>query len=74
MKEQDILVERINNLCREKQMTYRALACAAAVPLITLMNIVDKSTVNPGVLTIERLCEGFGITLREFFDSPEFSS
>lgn len=74
MKEQDMLAERINNLCREKKMSYFSLACASDVPIGTIMHIVDKSTVNPGMLTIERLCGGFGITLNEFFDSPEFIS
>ncbi|MBD5462805.1 MAG: helix-turn-helix transcriptional regulator [Lachnospiraceae bacterium] len=72
MKAQDMLVERINNLCKEKRMTYYALSYASAVPMTTLMHIVDKSTVNPGVLTIGKLCEGFGISLRDFFDAPEF--
>ena len=72
MKAQDILVERINNLCKEKRMTYYALSYASAVPMTTLMHIVDKSTVNPGVLTIGKLCEGLGVSLKEFFDSPEF--
>lgn len=72
MKAQDMLVERINNLCKEKRMTYYALSYASAVPMTTLMHIVDKSTVNPGVLTIGKLCEGFGITLKDFFDCAEF--
>lgn len=72
MKAQDMLVERINNLCKEKRMTYYALSYQSAVPMTTLMHIVDKSTVNPGVLTIGKLCDGFGISLKEFFDAPEF--
>ena len=44
----------------------------SAVPMTTLMHIIDKSTVNPGILTLGKLCEGFGITLKEFFDAPEF--
>ena len=72
MKAQDMLVERINNLCKEKRMTYYALSYASAVPMTTLMHIVDKSTVNPGVLTIGKLCDGFGISLRDFFNAPEF--
>ncbi|NBJ92719.1 XRE family transcriptional regulator [Parablautia muri] len=55
-------------------MTYYALSYKSAVPMTTLIHIVDKSTVNPGVLTIGKLCDGFGITLKEFFDSPEFES
>ena len=73
MSTQDILVERINNLCKEKRMTYYALSYASAVPMTTLMHIVDKSTANPGILTIGKLCEGFGITLKEFFNIPEFA-
>lgn len=72
MKTQDILVERINNLCKEKRMSYYALSYASAVPMTTLMHIVDKTTVNPGVMTIGKLCEGLGISLKDFFDAPEF--
>ncbi len=72
MKAQDMLVERINNLCKEKQLSYYALSYRSAVPITTLMHIIDKSTVNPGIVTIGKLCDGFGITLKEFFDSAEF--
>lgn len=72
MTEQDMLVKRINYLCREKKMTYCELAEASGIPVTTLMNVVNKSTVNPGLLILERLCAGLGITLNEFFDAPEF--
>ena len=72
MKAQDTVVERINNLCKEKRMSYYALSYASAVPMTTLMHIVDKTTVNPGVITLSKLCDGLGITLKEFFDSTEF--
>lgn len=72
MSAQDMLVERINNLCKENRLSYYALAYRAAVPMTTLMHIIDKSTSNPGIMTIGKLCDGFGITLKEFFDSPEF--
>ncbi len=72
MKAQELLVERINYFCKEKRMSYYALSYESAVPMTTLMHIIDKSTVNPGILTLGKLCEGFGITLQEFFDAPEF--
>ncbi|MCI8925702.1 MAG: XRE family transcriptional regulator [Lachnospiraceae bacterium] len=72
MKAQELLVERINYFCKEKRMSYYALSYESAVPMTTLMHIIDKSTVNPGILTLGKLCEGFGITLKEFFDAPEF--
>ena len=72
MKAQELLVERINYFCKEKRMSYYALSYESAVPMTTLMHIIDKSTVNPGILTLGKLCEGFGITLKEFFDAPAF--
>ena len=72
MKAQELLVERINYFCKEKRMSYYVLSYESAVPMTTLMHIIDKSTVNPGILTLGKLCEGFGITLKEFFDAPEF--
>lgn len=74
MKAQDMLVERINNLCKERRMSYYALSYESAVPITTLMHIVDKTTKNPGVLTIGKLCDGLGITLKDFFDAPEFEN
>lgn len=72
MNAQDMLVERINSLCKKKQLSYYALSYRSAVPLTTLMHIIDKSTSNPGIITIGKLCDGFGITIKDFFDSPEF--
>ncbi len=72
MNAQDILVERINNLCKEKRLTYYTLSYKSAVPMGTLVHILNKSTINPGILTIGKLCDGFDITLKDFFDCPEF--
>lgn len=72
MSAQEMLIERINNLCKENRMSYYALAYKSAVPLTTLMHIVDKTTANPGIITISKICDGFGITMKDFFDSPEF--
>lgn len=74
MSEKSIIVERINNLCKEKRMSYYALSYKSAVPISTLLNIVKESTANPGVFTIGKLCGGLGVTLSEFFDQPEFES
>lgn len=72
MKVQEMLIKRIENLCKEKNLSYTALSCRSAVPLTTFLHIMDGTTVNPGMLIICRICDGFGVTLKEFFDSPEF--
>lgn len=72
MSAQDMLVERIDNLCKERNMSYYMLSYNSTVPLTTLMHIMNKSTLNPGIITISKICDGFGITMKEFFDSSEF--
>lgn len=64
---------RIMVLCNEKRMTIHKLAVESAVPPSTIKNILYGKSINPGIVTIKMLCDGFGITLLEFFDTPEFA-
>lgn len=55
-------------------MTYYKLASRSAIPLTTLMHIMNNSTKNPGIFTIIKICSGLDITIMEFFDSKEFEN
>jgi len=33
---------------------------------------MEGTTKNPGIYTIMKICDGFGITMKEFFDTKEF--
>ena len=70
-REQEIIVNRINELCMERNMTYYALASKSGVSLTTLMHIIDGTSGNPGVFTMKKLCKGLGISLKEFFHAEE---
>ncbi|MCI8831113.1 MAG: helix-turn-helix domain-containing protein [Lachnospiraceae bacterium] len=72
MEEQKILAKRIEFLCKEKNLSYYELSYKAAVPLTTLMHIMDGSTKNPGLFTISKICGGLRISLKDFFDTQEF--
>lgn len=72
MNEQKIVANRIEQLCRERKFSYYTLAYRSGVPLTTLMHIIGCTTKNPGLLTISKLCGGFGMALKDFFDSDEF--
>ena len=65
---------RILYLCNEKRMTINSLATLAAIPPSSLKNILYGKSQNPGIVTIKMICDGFGITLAEFFDTPEFNA
>ena len=65
---------RILLLLEEKNMSIHKLAIESAVPPSSIKNILYGKSQNPGICTIKLLCDGFGITLIEFFDTEEFKN
>ena len=63
---------RILQLLGERNMSIHRLAVESAVPPSSIKNILYGKSVNPGIVTLKMLCDGLGITLVEFFDTPEF--
>lgn len=72
MKLQDAVILRIEQLCIERNMTKYELFKASGVPQSTLTSIKKKRSGSVKVVTLYALCEGFDISLVEFFDSPIF--
>lgn len=66
------LVERINYLCNEKNYSYYVLAYKADMALSTLIHIMDGTSKNPGIWTIYKICDGLGVSLKEFFDDKDW--
>ena len=65
---------RILQLLGEKNMSIHKLAMESAVAPSSIKNILYAKSVNPGIVTLKMLCDGFGISLIEFFDTPEFKN
>lgn len=72
MNTREAVAARILALCRERGITPNGLSNIAAVPQATIKSILNGESRNPGVVTIKKLCDGFEITLDEFFSTPEF--
>ena len=68
------IIKRIFELCDERNLTINALSNLAGVTQSTVNNIVSGTTYNTGVATIQKLCVGLNITLRDFYDSEIFSN
>ena len=64
---------RLLLLCDEKRMSIHKLALESGVAPSTIKNILYGKSVNPGISTLKMLCDGFGITLIEFFNTDEFN-
>ena len=64
----------IMQLCEERNMSINKLATLSALPPSSVKNILYGKSQNPKLLTIKLLCDGLGITLGEFFSTPEFDA
>ena len=65
---------RILQLCGERNISVNRLASISALPPSSVKNILYGKSQNPKLLTIKMLCDGLGITLGEFFSTPEFDA
>ena len=65
---------RILELCGEHDISINKLATVCALPPSSIKNILYGKSQNPKLLTIKMICDGLGITLAEFFDTPVFNS
>lgn len=74
MNTRETVAERIRQLCREQCVTPNGISNIAGVPQATVKSILNGESKNPGIVTIKKLCDGFGITLGQFFSTPEFDA
>ena len=65
---------RLLQLLGERRMSIHKLAMESAVAPSSIKNILYGKSQNPGIVTIKMLCDGFGITLIDFFNTEEFGN
>ena len=68
------VTKRIEGLCRERNLSINALSNISGVTQSTVNDIVSGTTYNAGIATIKKLCDGLGISVRDFFDCDLFSN
>lgn len=74
MNTKEAVASRIIELCNERNIATNALANISGVSPSTVYSMLNEKSQNPGVVSVKKLCDGFGITLREFFNSPLFDN
>ena len=72
MRTKEAVAQRILELCRERNIAVNALANISGVSPSTIYSMLNQKSQNPGVVSIKKLCDGFEITVRQFFDNPLF--
>lgn len=72
MNAKEAVAQRILQLCRERSIAVNALANSAGVSPSTVYSMLNAKSRNPGVVSIQKLCDGMNITLRDFFNCELF--
>ena len=72
MNTKEAVAKRIIDLCNEKNIAVNTLANLSGVSPSTVYSMLNEKSQNPGVVTIKMLCDGFGISIVDFFNTEEF--
>lgn len=72
MNTKEAVAQRISTLCAEHDITINTLANISGVAPTTIYSMLNEKSQNPGVVSIKKICDGIGITIREFFDNEIF--
>ena len=64
--------KRVLGLLQEQNMTQYQLFKRAGVPRATISSIIKCDYPSVKLRIIHEMCQGFGISIAEFFDSPLF--
>lgn len=66
MLDEKYIANRIKELCDKKQMTMYALSKKTGISQSSLSNLMKRGS-TPTFYTLDRICDGLGITLPQFF-------
>ncbi len=64
--------KRIIELCQQQDISINKLSNISGVTQSTVNNIVSGRNHSATISTIKKLCDGFGITIQDFFESELF--
>lgn len=73
MRIKQAVAQRIINLCKERGIAINALGNISGVNPSTIYSMLNSKSQNPGVVSIQKICDGLEISIREFFDDDIFN-
>ena len=72
MKIKQAVAQRIVNLCKEKNIAINALGNISGINPSTIYSMLNDKSQNPGVVSLQKICDGLEISIREFFNDDLF--
>lgn len=72
MRIKPAIVQRFQQLCKERHIKYNELATLSGVTPSTVYSMMDDTRKDVSVITVKKLCDGLNITITEFFNASIF--
>lgn len=70
----EAVINRINEICDDRGIAVNKLANLSGITPSTVYSIFNSGRKDVGIVLIKKICDGFDITLDEFFSSDLFKS
>lgn len=64
---------RVQELCKERDITLNKLSIISGITQSTLNNIVSGRNKSTTISTVKKICDGLEITMVDFFSSEIFN-
>ena len=74
MNAKEAVARRIQILCSKNDIAINTLANQSGISTSTIYSMLGKKSKNPGVVSIQKICDGLNISVREFFNDPLFDN
>lgn len=68
----DAVIQRLLELCAERNYTINKLSNISGVTQSTVSDIINGKTKNVGIATLKKLCDGLEISISDFFNNELF--
>ena len=68
------VIRCIRELLKRDRLTLYALSYKTGMPLSTLKCILNGRSKNPGIVNIQKIAEGFNMSIREFYSCDLFDN
>ena len=70
MSAENYIIDRIEQLCEQKQMSRYRLAQKSGISQSSISTLLNRQSV-PTIQTLEKICKGLDMTLAQFFSEDD---
>lgn len=70
MSTENYIIDRIEQLCEQKQMSRYRLAQKSGISQSSISTLLNRQSV-PTIQTLEKICKGLDMTLAQFFSEDD---